>query len=135
MKNIYVALEMDGTEKPVIEQAILFSEKLGGQLTVLHVNDHHAGEMSMMMDAPIKVDEQGVRDQLKTFGFNKLAEQININIIASESIPTAIAEACKDADLLVLGHKRMSTFKANLFDSVDEGIVNHASCPVLVVQK
>jgi len=135
MKNIFIALEMDGTEKPVIEQAILFSEKLGGQLTVLHVNDLHAGEMSMMMDAPKKIDEQGVRDQFKAFGFNRLTEQINVVIIASESIPTAIADACKDADLLVLGHKRLSTFKANLFDSIDEGIVNYVSCPVLVIQK
>lgn len=135
MKNIYLALEVDGSEKPVIEQAIQFSEKVGGTLTILHVNDLHAGEMSMMMDAPKKVDEGNIREQLNAFGFNELSQNINIIIIASESIPQAIADACTEADLLVLGHKRMSTFKSNLFDSIDEGIVNHVNCPVLVIQK
>ena len=46
-----------------------------------------------------------------------------------------VPEQTKDIDLLVLGHRRMSTFKSNLMDSVDEGIVNHAKCPVLVVPK
>jgi nucleotide-binding universal stress UspA family protein len=37
--------------------------------------------------------------------------------------------------LLVLGHRKMNKFKASFMDSVDEGIANLVSCPVVVIQK
>jgi nucleotide-binding universal stress UspA family protein len=52
-----------------------------------------------------------------------------------ESISRAIQKHSQDCDLLIVGHRKMSQFKANLMDSVDEGITNLISCPVLVVQK
>ena len=48
--------------------------------------------------------------------------------------PKQFVENAADIDLLVLGHRRMSTFKANFMDSIDEGIANLAPCPVVVVQ-
>ncbi|MBF88514.1 MAG: hypothetical protein CMG75_02460 [Candidatus Marinimicrobia bacterium] len=38
-------------------------------------------------------------------------------------------------DLLVLGHRKMSTFKSRIMDTIDEGIINHVQCPVLVARK
>jgi len=69
------------------------------------------------------------------FGFNDLAEAIKVLIIESENPATAISAAAKNAYLLIIGHRKMSTFKAHFFDSVDEGIVNNVDCPILVIPK
>ncbi|MDP7095535.1 MAG: universal stress protein, partial [Candidatus Marinimicrobia bacterium] len=58
-----------------------------------------------------------------------------IKIIKDENISKAIAAVTENVDLLILGHRKQSLFKKNFFDSVDEGIVNHASCPVMVIPK
>ena len=47
----------------------------------------------------------------------------------------SIEKNTQDCDLLIVGHRKMSQFKSSLMDSVDEGIANLISCPVLVVQK
>ncbi|MBC8467610.1 MAG: universal stress protein [Candidatus Marinimicrobia bacterium] len=135
MNNIYVGIVMDGDEKRVIEHAIAVSEKFNAKLTAIHVNDEHAGEMSMMMDSPEKYEENDIRDAFRTYGFEVIAETMNVKIIMAENIPKAIVEESSEADLLVLGHRRMSSFKASFMDSTDEGIVNLIECPVLVVQK
>ena len=126
---------MDGDEKRVIEHAIAVSEKFNAKLTAIHVNDEYAGEMSMMMDSPEKYEENDIRDAFRTYGFEVIAETMNVKIIMAENIPKAIVEESSEADLLVLGHKRMSSFKASFMDSTDEGVVNLIECPVLVVQK
>ncbi|MBT6413989.1 MAG: universal stress protein [Candidatus Marinimicrobia bacterium] len=135
MNNIYVGIVMDGDEKRVIEHAIAVSEKFNAKLTAIHVNDEYAGEMSMMMDSPDKYEENDIRDAFRTYGFEVIAETMNVKIIKAENIPKAIVEESSEADLLVLGHKRMSSFKASFMDSTDEGVVNLIECPVLVVQK
>ena len=135
MNNIYVGIVMDGDEKRVIEHAIAVSEKFNAKLTAIHVNDEYAGEMSMMMDSPEKYEENDIRDAVRTYGFEVIAETMNVKIIKAENIPKAIVEESSEADLLVLGHKRMSSFKASFMDSTDEGVVNLIECPVLVVQK
>ena len=135
MNNIYVGIVMDGEEKRVIEHAIAVSEKFNAKLTAIHVNDEYAGEMSMMMDSPEKYEENDIRDAFRTYGFEVIAETMNVKIIKAENIPKAIVEESSEADLLVLGHKRMSSFKASFMDSTDEGVVNLIECPVLVVQK
>jgi len=135
VNNIYVGIVMDGDEKRVIEHAIAVSEKFNAKLTAIHVNDEYAGEMSMMMDSPDKYEENDIRDAFRTYGFEVIAETMNVKIIKAENIPKAIVEESSEADLLVLGHKRMSSFKASFMDSTDEGVVNLIECPVLVVQK
>jgi nucleotide-binding universal stress UspA family protein len=51
------------------------------------------------------------------------------------SISKTIQKHSQDCDSFIVGHRKMSQFKENFMDSVDEGITNLISCPVLVVQK
>ena len=135
MKKILVGLVMDGEEKKVIAHAIDLAEKFNAELTAIHVSDIHAGKMSMMMDSPEKFEEEEIRQAFRDYGFESMADKVNVEIIIAEKIPPAIASVAGDTDLLVLGHRRMTTFKAAFMDSTDEGIVNLIECPVLVVQK
>jgi len=133
--KIMVALIGDGSEQPVIEQAVNIANNLNANLVVIHVNDLHAGEMSMMMDSPKKVTAEMIQDQIKEYGYESILGKLEFIIAEGESIAKMIEHHCKDFDLLIVGHRKMSEFKANFMDSVDEGITNLVACPVLVVQK
>ena len=133
--KIMVALIGDGSEQPVIEQAVNIANDLKANLVVIHVNEPHAGEMSMMMDSPKKVTADKIQDQIKEYGYASILGKLEFIIAEGESIAKMIEHHCKDFDLLIVGHRRMSEFKANFMDSVDEGITNIVACPVLVVQK
>ena len=130
-----VALIGDGSEQPVIEQAVNIANDLKANLVVIHVNDLHAGEMSMMMDSPKKVTADMIQDQIKEYGYESILGKLEFIIAEGESIAKTIEHHCNDFDLLIVGHRKMSEFKANFMDSVDEGITNIVACPVLVVQK
>jgi nucleotide-binding universal stress UspA family protein len=135
-KKIMVGLCGRGDENKVIQEAVKLAEIHGAELTVLHVNDPHAGEMSMMMDNPeAKHTEEDIRNWFKNAGCEDWCDKINIKIVSGTSIPKTICAHVNDADLLILGHRRMNVFKKNFFDSIDEGVVNNARCPVLIVQK
>jgi nucleotide-binding universal stress UspA family protein len=133
--KIMVALIGDGSEQPVIEQAVNIANDLKANLVVIHVNDLHAGEMSMMMDSPKKVTADMIQDQIKEYGYESILGKLEFIIAEGESIAKTMEHHCKDFDLLIVGHRKMSEFKANFMDSVDEGITNIVACPVLVVQK
>ena len=133
--KIMVALIGDGSEQPVIEQAVNIANDLKANLVVIHVNEPHAGEMSMMMDSPKKVTADKIQDQIKEYGYESILGKLEFIIAEGESIAKMIEQHCKDFDLLIVGHRKMSEFKANFMDSVDEGITNIVACPVLVVQK
>lgn len=124
-----------GDEGDVIRKAMELKNHLGANLTVIHVNDLHAGEMSMMMDAPKQVTEEDIIERLVANGFEKEAESVSIKIVEGENIAKVIATETVNTDLLILGHRKQNSFKKHFFDSIDEGIVNHASCPVMVVPK
>ncbi len=134
-KNIMLALCGRGDDGSVILEAMELKNQLGANLTVIHVNDLRAGEMSMMMDAPKKITVDDIKETISSCGFEDDVEKIKILIVENESITKAIAEYTSDVDLLILGHRRMSTFKEHFFDSIDEGIVNHVNCPVMVILK
>jgi len=133
--KIMVALIGDGSEQPVIEQAVNIANDLKANLVVIHVNEPHAGEMSMMMDSPKKVTADKIQDQIKEYGYESILGKLEFIIAEGESIAKMIEHHCNDFDLLIVGHRKMSEFKANFMDSVDEGITNIVACPVLVVQK
>ena len=134
-KNILVGLCGRVDEKLVIEEAIKIMKSNNAEVTFMHINDPHAGEMSMMMDAtPPKYTEADVHKWVSAID-ELIANGSTITILASESIPQAIIEGSVGKDLIVLGHRKQSFFKEHFFDSVDEGIVNKADCPVLVVPK
>lgn len=134
-KKIVCALCARGDEGIVIKEALKLKNIFGGQITFVHANDVHAGEMSMMMDAPKKITRESIRKNMVSAGLIKENEMVEIKIVVSENIAKAIEKAAAGADLLILGHRIHNTFKDHFFDSVDEGIVNKVKCPILVIPK
>jgi len=83
----------------------------------------------------LNVTEEIIRNRFTEYGFEQIVNDLEIIITKGESIPEKIQEHSNDIDMLVVGHKKMGGFIASIMDSVDEGISNLISCPVLVVQK
>ncbi len=135
-KSILVALCGRGDEKKVIKEAVKLAELNRAELKAIHVNEPHAGEMSMMMDNPdVKYTEDDVKNWFAGAGFKEIAESVQVLVVSNAAIQKTIIKETEEVDLLILGHRRMNLFKEHFFDSIDEGIVNHVTCPVLVVPK
>ena len=95
----------------------------------------HAGDMRMMIDSPKEVTTDDIKTQLNKYLGEDNAKTIDVLVHQGESISKTIQKHSQDCDLFIVGDRKMSQFKANFMDSVDEGITNLISCPVLVVQK
>ena len=135
VKKILVALAGDGKEKNVLEKAILFANQMDADLSFVRVNDIHAGEMSMMMDAPKKITKENIIEQINDYNLADSINLDNIFILKAKKVDEAISEMASNYDLLVLGHRKVSDLKASLTDSDDEMIANETICPVLIIDK
>ena len=131
--KIMVALVLRGDEKPVISQSVFFAEKLNADLTVIHVNQPVLSQPRGM--ARERINEETIRERISAYGFQKILKKINIIIENGDSVSEIINQHAHDMDLIILGHRKMNTFKSNIMDSIDEGISNLVTAPVLIVQK
>ena len=135
VKKILVALSGDGKEKNVIEKAVQFADQLKAELSFLTVNDIHAGEMSMMMDAPKKITKENIIEQINDYNLADSINLDNIFILKAKKVDEVISEMSSNYDLLVLGHRKVSNLKSSMSDSDDEVIANKTVCPVLIIDK
>ena len=131
--KIMVALVARGDEDPVIKQAAFYVEKLQARLTAIHVNQPALSQPKGAVEQ--RVTEEMIRDRFITSGFENILNNTDIIIEYGENVSKIISTHSGDMDLIILGHRKMNTFKSRIMDSIDEGISNLVACPVLVVQK
>ncbi len=132
-KNILLSLNGTEEEKKVIEEAIRLKSYFDAKLSVVHINDPGAGKPHMMMGSLPRVSEQDIVDQFRKLGYDEEAENIEIELIDSETYAKAIAGVTKDVDLLIMGHHPKNPVLAFLKDSTDERVADKINCPVLLV--
>jgi len=132
-KNIAVALAGRDDELPMIDEAVRLAITLKAKLCVIHINEPHAGEISMMVDSPKKYDKEDFVKMFTDAGHEEIAKKIDVKILKQAVVSKGISELASDCDLLILGHDRMGKMKELLTDSIDEVIVNISNCPVLII--
>ncbi|MFC1581653.1 universal stress protein [Candidatus Neomarinimicrobiota bacterium] len=134
--NILVALSCTGDETAVLDEAVRLKNTLKANLSAVHVNDPHAGELSMMIEGRgHKYEESEIRDIFNKAGHEEIASTIEVKIFTGNSVTKEITAITEGIDLLVVGHQKVSGIVERLKDTIDERIVNHVKCPVLVVPK
>ncbi len=133
--SILVALACMDDEENVIHETVRMAKALNAELTVLHVNDPKAGQVSMMMETERMVTEEALRDQFRKLGYDTTASMLMFNIVTGSSLPRAIAGATQNVDLLVIGHRRKNRFLAAFADSADKHLADLVNCPVLIVPR
>ena len=131
--KIMVALVARGDEDPVIKQTAFYVEKLQARLTAIHVNQPALSQPKGAVEQ--RVTEKMIRDRFITSGFENILNNTDIIIEYGENVSKIISTHSRDMALIILGHRKMNTFKSRIMDSIDEGISNLVACPVLVVQK
>ena len=131
--KIMLALVARGDEDIVIKQAAFYVEKLQARLTAIHVNQPALSQPKGAVEQ--RVTEKMIRDRFITSGFENILNNTDIIIEYGENVSKIISTHSGDMDLIILGHRKMNTFKSRIMDSIDEGISNLVACPVLVVQK
>ena len=135
INKILLAMAGDSRELNLVLEAVRFKNQLDSSLDIVHVNDVHAGEMSMMMDSPKKITKTVLLDQLNTYGCQDSLSDANIIILKNDNYEAAISMLAKDYDLVILGHRKMGEIRENISDSIDQVIANDVLCPVLVINK
>ena len=131
--KIMLALVARGDEDIVIKQAAFYVEKLQARLTAIHVNQPALSQPKGEVEQ--RVTEEMIRERFITSGFENILNNTDIIIEYGENVSKIISTHSGDMDLIILGHRKMNTFKSRIMDSIDEGISNLVACPVLVVQK
>jgi|TARA_B110000263_G_C14888508_1_gene320668 nucleotide-binding universal stress UspA family protein len=134
INKIMVCLFCSDDEGVVLDQAVFFAEKFDASLVAIHVNRPHAGEMSMMMDnSGSKITKDMIKNMFVKHGYEQWLKKLEIRTPEDDIVSKTIAKHAQDVDMLILGHRKMNTFKASFSDSVDEGIANLVSCPVVTI--
>jgi nucleotide-binding universal stress UspA family protein len=133
-----ILLAVDGSAKS--EMTILIALDLAGRyssaVTVVHVREYERYEGSDVdMGPPIPAEEL-VNEVLVRFRDDGIEAHGEIRRVSSGDTPEQIVEVAKatEADLIVLGSRGMSEWKSLLLGGVANKVVQHATCPVLLVR-
>lgn len=142
---------MDGSESSMkaADYAVMLAKQNGAQLIALNVivsqlgYEYSAGAFGLVTPNAIKnVLDKSKQEAQKWFddiGKNAVANGVKLStdVVAS---PTSVVPAIVDyaeknkVDLIVVGTRGRSGFTKLLLGSVASGVVNYASCPVMVVK-
>ena len=136
-----ILLATDGSENAVLARraAADISNKTAAELPLAHVwaGVPPPAYPDMVFDDHFRSAKEGVRQLLRTQAWNArvagarvAGEHLREGRPAEEI--TVLAEKL-EADLVVVGSRRVGRLKRLVAGSVSEGVVHRASCPVLVV--
>ena len=151
-----ILVPLDGSEHSLraLETAIEMAKKFDGNITLIHVYSVSVApvimpepttltpsgvpvmapaEVSKMVDAARDVGNQILTDE------KRKVESQNIQVETVLKEGNTVQEITKVAnegkfDLIVMGVKGIGKLRELLVGSVSEGVIKHASCPVLVVK-
>jgi len=151
-----ILVPLDGSEHSLgaLDVAIQIAKKFGGKITLIHVYSVSVGPVMMpepttltppmipvMTPAEVSKTVEATRkvgNSILAVGEQKAkAEEVQVETILTEG--HTVQEIIKTAregksDLIVIGGRGISKIRELLLGSVTDGVIHHASCPVLVIK-
>jgi nucleotide-binding universal stress UspA family protein len=151
-----ILVPLDGSEHSLkaLEVAIQIAKKFGGKITLIHV--YSVSVRPIIVPEPATLTPSGfpvmtstevsrVAEAARKSGSNILAngeqmvkaEGVEVETLLKEG--HTVQEIVKKAregmfDLIVIGARGISKIRELLLGSVSDGVIHHATCPVLVVK-
>ena len=135
-----ILVPLDGSEHSIkaLKTAVQIALKFGGRITLTHV--YQVGGFAI---SPTPVNE--FIEAVRKMGVDILAdgekrvksEGVEVEKLLVEGRPVdQIVKTCRErgCGMIVMGARGLSRVKEVILGSVSEGVVRHASCPVLVVK-
>ena len=139
--KVLVAVDDSEYSMKAAEYAISIAKQFGSEVIALHVftsdiNSSLSASFSAEMEK-IKKNAQEYFEKIRRIGDKANWDiPLRTELIASSSVAGGITDFAEKeyVDLIVVGTRGNSGFKKLLLGSVAEGVVNHSSCPVMVVR-
>jgi nucleotide-binding universal stress UspA family protein len=135
-ERITVAVDGSTRSEKTASMALDLATRYGSAVTVIHVREYERYEGSDVdMGPPVPAD-QLVDDVVATFRDAGVETDGQVRRVASGSTAEQIVEVAErsKADLIVIGSRGMTEWKSLLLGGVANKVVQHASCPVLLVR-
>ena len=135
-KRILVAVDGSPKSEKTITIALDLAERYSSSATIVHVREYERYEgTDVDLGPPIPADEL-VDQVVARFRERGVDTSGEIRRVSAGDTPQQIVEAAEasDAELIILGSRGMSEFKSLLLGGVANKVVQHASCPVLLVR-
>jgi nucleotide-binding universal stress UspA family protein len=151
-----ILVPLDGSEhsSKALTIAAQIAKKFGGKVTLIHVYSVDVGPIIMpepttltpsmtpvMTPAEVSRAVEAIRkvgSRILADGEQKVkAEEVQVETILKEGHTVQeIIRTAKEGkfDLIVIGARGISKIRELLLGSVTDGVIHHASCPVLVIK-
>ncbi|GAB3437362.1 universal stress protein [Phycicoccus ginsengisoli] len=137
-----VVVGTDGSElsSAAVGEAFREADARGAALTVVHTWSIELADTAMTIvesdDARTRIaDAEGVlADQSVASWADKFPDVPVRTMVRRGHAVEALAEASRDAELVVVGSRGRGGFRGLLLGSVSQGVLHHAHCPVMVVR-
>lgn len=133
---------VDGSENSyrALDAALLLSEKLGADVTAIHVMEDipvlHIQSEKLLRKLIVDYRNE---HQLILSKCSEIAVRKRLTLITKliqGNAGSAILDFCKKGkyDVIVMGSRGLGKFKELLLGSVSNKIVHHSSCPVMIIR-
>ena len=131
LSNILVCVDGSNHAVKALKYAINLTQKIGGKITLLNVQDHRIRKVS-----PETAEELGKRiitKSLQAIGKNKPEVDEKIEFGVPSNTIVEVAEKGKH-DLIILGKRGLGSISRFLLGSVSDDVAHKAKCSVLIVR-
>jgi nucleotide-binding universal stress UspA family protein len=135
-ERILIAVDGSPKSEKTILMALDLAERYGSIVTIVHVREYERYEGSDVDLGPPIPAEELVNDVLARFRDKGIEATGEIRRVSSGNTPEQIVElaGAAEAELIVLGSRGMSEWKSLMLGGVANKVVQHATCPVLLVR-
>jgi len=134
--RILVAVDGSPKSEKTILIALDLAERYGSAVTIVHIREYERYEGSNVDLGPPIPAEELVNEVLARFRDKGIEAHGEIRRVSSGNTPEQIVEVAgeAEAELIVLGSRGMSEWKSLVLGGVANKVVQHATCPVLLVR-
>lgn len=135
MQPIVVATDGSTAARNAVDAGIALAARLRAPLHVVHVLAPPDWEARGLPRRPMSADEEHAIHRAKAHAEERgVSTQVELLVEEGSPAETIAAYADRtDADLIVIGSRRRTGLGAAVLGSVSQGVVHHASRPVVVV--
>lgn len=135
-EKILVAVDGSPHSSKTLPVAADLARRYGAAVTVVHVREHERYEGQDVDLGPPQDADSLVGDALARFREAGVPATGEIRRVTPGNTPKEIVEVAKEtgAELIVIGTRGMTEWKSLVLGGVANKIVQHATCPVLLVR-
>lgn len=137
-----VLVPVDGSDNSLraLDAALLLSEKLGAEVTAIHVMEEipvlHIQSEKLLRKL---IDDYKKESQLILSKCSEIAAKKGLSLktkLVQGNAGSTILDFCEKGkcDVIVMGSRGLGKFKELVLGSVSSKIVHHSSCPVMIIR-